>query len=216
MTHSRATSFGCLLLGGLLALVASAQAWWRVADNGATVAFTGSETSGGLSQALALVALAGTLLVLVLQARGRRVVAVLLGLAGLGALVVGAVRLRPGEDVVRTKVRQVSLSDSFALTPTAWPWLFAAAGLLVLAGATLLWFGAPRWVRGADRFARPSASNELTADEAPTADDDPAVVWRALDAGLDPTVGHGDGAFGAADHPDAGERASRGHNGGKD
>ncbi len=47
---------------------------------GATVAFSGSDVTGGLSQALAVVVLAGVLLTLVLAATGRRVVAILLGL----------------------------------------------------------------------------------------------------------------------------------------
>ena len=52
-----------------------------------------------------------------------------------GWSLLGALRVRPSADAVRTQVREVSLADQFALTGTAWPWVYAAAGVLVLAGA---------------------------------------------------------------------------------
>ncbi len=94
----RASVLALLLVAGLLALVASAQSWWRaVGDRGpaglrGTVTFTGADATGGLSQALAIVVLVGVLLALVLAIRGRRVLAVLLALAGLGVAAVGALR----------------------------------------------------------------------------------------------------------------------------
>jgi uncharacterized membrane protein (TIGR02234 family) len=179
---SRPATFAALLLGGLLGVVSSAQPWWRAAGGGSQVSFTGTESTGGLSQALAVVALAGTLLVLVLRVKGRRVVAVLLAAVGVGLVLVGALRLRPSGDSVRTKMREVSLIDQYAVSPSAWPWIFAVGGLLVLAGAAGLAVGAPRWSTGAARFVRPGQ------DSAPPANDDPAAIWKALDAGLDPTA----------------------------
>ena len=85
----RSLALGGLALGAVLALVAGSRAWWRAAGTGVSVAFTGTEATGGLAQALALVALAGVLLALVLRARGRRVLGGLLLLAGAGALVLG-------------------------------------------------------------------------------------------------------------------------------
>ena len=99
----------------MLALVAGSRAWWRAAGTGVSVAFTGTEATGGLAQALALVALAGVLLALVLRSRGRRVLGVLLVLAGAGAVVLGLLRPRPASGAVRTRVLEVSLADSFAL-----------------------------------------------------------------------------------------------------
>jgi Tryptophan-associated transmembrane protein (Trp_oprn_chp) len=67
------------------------------------------------------------------------------------------------------------------LTPTVWPWIFALAGALVLVGAVVMLLRAAHWPVSSDRFQRqPSAQ---LADLA----DDPAGVWRALDAGFDPT-----------------------------
>jgi uncharacterized membrane protein (TIGR02234 family) len=181
-TRSRPLTFGCLALGGLLAVVASAQPWWRASGGGATVSFPGAEATGGLSRALAVVALAGTLLVLVLRARGRQVVAVLLALVGVGSTLVGALRLRPSGSTVRTRLREVTLADSYALTSTTWPWTYAGAGLVLLAGSVLLLVTAPHWPVRPDRFDR-------TAPGAGQLDStDPATTWKALDAGIDPTA----------------------------
>ena len=171
------------VLGGVLTLVTGAQPWWRATGEGVAVAFTGTETTAGLSQALGVVALAGWLLVLVLRTRGRQVVGVLLGLAGAGTLLVGVLRLRPSAAEVRTQVREVSLADQFGLVGTGWSYGYAAAGLLVLAGGLLVLLTAPRWPRRTDRFTREEAVRAVRVDT-----DDPAAVWRAQDAGLDPTV----------------------------
>lgn len=179
----RTLAYAGLLLGGGLGVVAAAQPWWRAVGQDLSVKITGVEATGGLSQALAVVTLAGALLILVLKSRGRRVVGVVLTLAGLGIVVVGALRVRPSSDAVLTQVRAVSLADQFALDPTPWPWVFATAGALVCAGAVLTAVTAGRWPTRADRFARSDRPAHPVA-----ADDEPVDVWRALDAGLDPTV----------------------------
>lgn len=177
------------LLGAALALLAGAQSWWRARSTGVSVAFSGSETTAGLSQALGVLALAGWLLVLVLRRRGRRLVGVVAALTGLGIALVGGLRRPPSAATVQAGVREVSLADQFALTASAWPYLYAAAGLLVLAGGVLVTTTAARWPQRADRFSRAAATARVTAA------DDPAEVWRAQDAGLDPT------------EPEPGERA---------
>ena len=92
---SRVLAFGCLLVGGVLALMSSAQPWWRATGEGVVVKFTGSQVTGGLNQALGIVALAGILLMLVLRVRGRRLVAAMLFLVGVGLVLAGALRLQP-------------------------------------------------------------------------------------------------------------------------
>jgi uncharacterized membrane protein (TIGR02234 family) len=174
------------LLGGTLALLTGAQPWWRATGEGVVVTFTGTETTAGLSQALGVVALAGWLLVLVLRTRGRQVVAVLLSLAGVGIVVVGVLRPRPTAAAVRTQVREVSLADQFALGSTGWVYGYAASGLLVIAGAVLVLLTASRWPQRTDRFSRDGTTAAGTGSG-----NDPADVWRALDAGLDPTLGPG-------------------------
>lgn len=181
---------GLLAGAGLLAVIASAQPWWRAAgaesaNSGESVSFSGTEATGGLSQALALVVLAGALLSLVLATRGRRVLAVLLAVAGLGVVVLGGLRLPPSDIAVRTRFRQVSLVEQFVLDATAWPWSYALAGIGVMVGAALLWIFSPRWPTGGRRFERSSRSDPPSRAAAAA---DPAETWRTLDAGLDPTV----------------------------
>jgi uncharacterized membrane protein (TIGR02234 family) len=193
---SRTGVLGLLAGGGLLAVIASAQPWWRAvgAEPPSTdsVVFSGADATGGLSQALALVVLAGTLLTLVLATRGRRVLAVLLAIAGLGMAVLGAMRLPPSDNAVRTRFRLVSLVEQFLLDATAWPWIYALAGAGVVVGAVLLWLFSPSWPGRRRRFERSSRAHPPSAAAAnfdvaadPTAD--PADTWRALDAGVDPT-----------------------------
>jgi uncharacterized membrane protein (TIGR02234 family) len=180
--RSRALAFGCLLLGGGLAMVGSAQPWWRAVGDGVVVKFSGTQATGGLSQALAIVALAGTLLMLALRARGRRVIGALLVPVGAGIAVVGGLRLQPGADAVRSQVREVSLADALQLSATVWPWVFALSGVLVAAGGLLTMTTAATWPSGTDRFQPGSSKAGVSGS------DDPAELWKAMDVGLDPTA----------------------------
>jgi len=189
----RGPALGGLAAGAVLALVAGSRAWWRAAGTGVSVTFTGTEATGGLAQALALVVLAGVLLALVLKSRGRRVLGVLLVLTGAGVVVLGLTRPRPASGTVRSRVLEVSLADQFALLGTPWPYVYGVAGLLVLAAAGVMALTAPRWPSRAGRFERPVAggpgpSPQPAATTGAPAADDPAALWRLLDAGVDPTV----------------------------
>jgi uncharacterized membrane protein (TIGR02234 family) len=180
--RSRALAFGCLLVGGGLALVGSAQPWWRAVGEGVVVKFSGAQATGGLSQALAIVALAGTLLMLALPTRGRRVMGALLLPVGAGIAVAGGFRLQPSADAIRNQVREVSLADAFGLTATAWPWIFAFSGVLLAAGALLTMTSAATWPSGSDRFQPGSSKAGVSAS------DDPAGLWKVMDVGVDPTT----------------------------
>lgn len=179
----RGPTLAVLLLGAGLGFVAAAQPWWRASGGDAAVTFSGSDATGGLCQALAAVSLAGVLLVLVLQRRGRRVLAGALAATGLGMVATGALQTAPDAEAVRNRVRQVSLTDQFALSTSAWPWVYALAGLLVLIGALLLWFGAGRWAERSNRFSRSGPPSADVTD----LNDDPNRAWKDLDAGRDPT-----------------------------
>lgn len=180
---SRGSILAVLLAGAAVGFVAGAQPWWRATGDGAAVTFSGSDVTGGLCQALAAVAGAGVLLALVLRAVGRRVLAVLLAAGGSAMIATGLLQTAPDVEAVRTRVRQVSLTDQFALSATLWPWVYAAAGLLVLTGAVLLWWGAPRWVARVSRFERAAGGGAPAA----ALSEDPARAWKDLDAGVDPT-----------------------------
>jgi uncharacterized membrane protein (TIGR02234 family) len=198
----RLLALGGLAVGAVLALVAGSRAWFRAAGTGVSVAFTGTEASAGLAQALALVVLAGALLGLVLRSRGRRVLGVLLVLAGAGVVVLGVSHPRPSSSTVQSRVLEVSLADQFALEGTPWPYVYGVAGLLVVAAATLMTVSAGRWPSRAARFERPVAGAAQTTTgtlgAGALSEDDPAALWRQLDAGLDPT---------AAEDPEPSERA---------
>jgi uncharacterized membrane protein (TIGR02234 family) len=178
--RSRALAFSCLLVGGAVALIGSGQPWWRAAGEGVVLKFSGTQATGGLSQALAIVALAGTLLMLALRTRGRRIIGALLVLVGVGLAVVGGLGVRPSADAIGSQVHGVSLPDT--LSATVWPWIFVASGVLVAVGAVLTMITAGTWPSRSDRF-RPGSSRS----EGP-ASDDPAELWKAMDAGVDPTT----------------------------
>ena len=127
--------------------------------------------------------------------RGRRVLAVLLAVAGLGVVVLGGLaRCRRVTLAVRTRFRQVSLVEQFVLEGTAWPWIYALAGVGVVVGAALLWTVSPRWPSGDNASSDPSRADPSPPDGEPRHRPaaDPAEAWRALDAGVDPTVGADD------------------------
>jgi hypothetical protein len=141
----RSLAMGSLVGGSLLALA---------------LAWTNASVSQDLIRALALVALAGAVLILVLQVGGRRVVGLLLGVLGL------------------------AMATAAALLPEpAVPWRigYASGGALVAFGGLLTMITSGRWPIPPDRFRR----SEGGASPDPA---DPADLWRAMDAGLDPTV----------------------------
>ena len=179
--RSRALAFGCLLLGSALALLGGAQPWWRATGEGVVLRFTGTQATGGLSQALAIVALAGTLLMLALRTRGRRVVGALLLLVGVGLAMLGGLGLQPNADAVGSEVHGVGLA-AFQLSATVWPWVFAVSGALVATGGALTMITAGTWPARSNRFQPGQSKAEVPASE------DPAELWKAMDAGADPTT----------------------------
>ena len=178
--RNRGLAFGCLLIGGALALIGSGQPWWRGAGEGVDLKFSGTQATGGLSQTLAILALAGTLLLLALRTRGRRIIGALLALVGVGLAVVGGLGLRPSADAFGSQVRQVSLAET--LSATAWPGIFVGSGVLITIGAVLTMITARTWPSRSDRFRPGSGRSEGSAS------DDPAELWKAMDAGVDPTT----------------------------
>ena len=180
--RSRTLAFSCLLIGGASALIGSGQPWWRATGEGVVVRFSGTQATGELSQALAIVALAGTFLMLALRTRGRRVIGALLVLVGVGLAVVGGLGSRPNTGAISSQVHEVSLADTLQLTATVWPWVLAVSGVLVTVGAVSTVITAGSWPSRSDRF-RP----ESRRSEAPAAQD-PAELWKAMDAGVDPTT----------------------------
>ncbi|OYO01370.1 Trp biosynthesis-associated membrane protein [Enemella evansiae] len=119
-----------------------------------------SGAGGPAGVVLAAAALAGLALALILRHIGRRVLGVLLALLGVG-MVAGVISGGPAGIA---------------------HWAYALCGLLVVAGSVLMVARAQRWPRRPDRFDRTRARAQTSPD------DDPNEVWKALDAGHDPTT----------------------------
>ncbi|SDB85314.1 trp region conserved hypothetical membrane protein [Raineyella antarctica] len=174
----RLLAYATLALGALVAFVTGAQPWWNAVVAEGRGPVSGNLSSGSLTQALAVVTVAGVLLSLTLAARGRQVLGAVLALAGSGMVWVGAARPRPSQDVVQQALRSFSLSVDGTLEATPWPWAYAAGGVLVAVGGVLLVVLAPRWGSRRSRFERGPVAVDL---------EDPTAIWKALDAGVDPT-----------------------------
>ncbi|MGI8458382.1 MAG: Trp biosynthesis-associated membrane protein [Propionibacteriaceae bacterium] len=182
--RTRSYAFGLLALGGLGGLISAAQPWWVGAAEGSNVTFSGTETTGGLAQAVPFVLLAGTLLALALRARGRAVLGAVLAVAAVGGVVAGVLRPAPPRELVLTRLQAVTLGDTYQLESTAWSSVFVLAALLALAGGVLMLVRAGRWPTRAARFERAATSGQMVPAVPETSE---AALWSALDAGVDPT-----------------------------
>jgi hypothetical protein len=155
-----------LALGSLVALMAAARP--RLTTGVPGEQLTGAGTPAG--SALALVVLAGTGALLLARRRGRRALGVVLAAAGLGT---AAAFLRP----VEAWSGFAGPADQLSPHRSAWAWLGAAAGLLVLAAGAAVVVRAGRW-------PLPRRSFEGSAPRAAG----PRDAWDALDRGEDPTA----------------------------
>jgi hypothetical protein len=124
------------------------------------VASMSAGVSQDLTRALAVVALVGAVSILVLGRRGRRMLGLLLGVLGLAMVLAGVLLPEP-----------------------ALPWriAYSAGGALVAFGGLLTMITRTGWSAPANRF-RQKGTGTL-ADSG-----DPVDLWRAMDAGLDPTA----------------------------
>ena len=179
----RSVALGVLLAGIAVAISSGYLPWALIIEPQARAEIAGQETTGGLAPALTLAAAAGSLLIMVLGARGRRVVGVVVGLVGAGMVLTGLLFNEPPPG----RVDQLSGSTSFDIAPAiavgVGAWLYVCAGVLLVAGAVLTIVHSPGWPSRVRRFERPDSSP-------PSVDtDDPLALWQAMDAGLDPTAG---------------------------
>lgn len=178
------TGFGPTVLAGLatagLTAVASGKPWFRAAvDPNLVAGVRDSDRSADMPVALALglVVLAGWGAVLVTRGRFRRAVAGLALVAALGVIasVVSAPFTLP--DQVRENLP--GGSQHVSVSPTGW--FVTAAVAAVLSGVVLVlaWRQIPAWPTMSSRYDAPATQ--------PSAEADDADLWKALDAGRDPT-----------------------------
>lgn len=189
--RSLAVALLCGALGAAVALLATRQRW---AEGTATVAggafpltAKGSDVTG-VPAALAIVGLAALVAVFAVRRAGRFLVAALLALSGAGTLaaaLIGATDSGALDDKAAEASGDTSATVG-ALTHTAWPYVAAAGGLLILlAGLLALRYGR-LWPAMSGRYERSGAPRQRRTAQ-PADPDRPEDLWKALDRGEDPT-----------------------------
>lgn len=154
-------------------------------------------TLDSASTALGLVALAGVVAVLATRGVGRRIVGVVLALAGAllawrsvtGLSAISAARAR---SLVRERHSGVGVDATVAphLSVHAyWPTLSAVCGVLVLIAGVLVAVRGGGWAGMSARYEAPSAGQPTAEDAAAERARADASMWTALDRGDDPTSG---------------------------
>ncbi|MDO0932403.1 TIGR02234 family membrane protein [Streptomyces sp. DG2A-72] len=178
-------------LGAAVALLATRQQWSEgtatVAGGSFPLTAKGSDVTG-VPAALAIVGLAALVAVFAVRKSGRLLVAALLALSGAG-IVVAAVFGASDSSALDEKAAAATGDTAAgvdALTHTAWPYVAAVGGvLLLLAGLLALRYGR-LWPAMSGRYERSGAVRPRR--KAPVVDPDrPEDLWKALDRGEDPT-----------------------------
>ncbi|MET9680780.1 TIGR02234 family membrane protein [Streptomyces coeruleorubidus] len=189
--RSLAVALLCGALGAAVALLATRQRW---AEGTATVAggafpltAKGSDVTG-VPAALAVVGLAALVAVFAVRRAGRLVVAALLALSGAGIVVAALLGASDGS-ALDEQAAQASGDTSASvdtLSHTAWPYVAAVGGvLLLLAGLLALRYGR-LWPAMSGRYER-GGTPQPRRKAASVDPDRPEDLWKALDRGEDPT-----------------------------
>ncbi|WP_455361937.1 TIGR02234 family membrane protein [Streptomyces sp. SYSU K21746] len=192
---SRRSVAAALLLGAVgaaVVLLASGQTWAEgsAAVGGGTLPL---EADGrdvtGVPAALAVVGLAALVAVFAVRRAGRVLVGALLALSGAGAAVAAFLGASDSDalnaEAARTAADSTATVD--ALSHTAWPFVSAAGGLLILlAGLLALRYG-KNWPAMSGRYERDGTPRARRAARTAVDPERPEELWKALDRGEDPT-----------------------------
>ncbi|MFJ4482223.1 TIGR02234 family membrane protein [Streptomyces longwoodensis] len=178
-------------LGAAVALLATRQRWSEgtatVAGGSFPLTARGSDVTG-VPAALAIVGLAALVAVFAVRRAGRFAVSALLALSGLG-IVTAALVGASDSGALDEKAAQASGDTSATVASfshTAWPYVAAVGGLLILlAGLLALRYGR-LWPAMSGRYERGGAPRPRRV-AAPADPDRPEDIWKALDRGEDPT-----------------------------
>ncbi|KES04681.1 membrane protein [Streptomyces toyocaensis] len=189
---SLAAALFCGALGAAVALLASRQQWSEgtatVAGGAFPLTARGSDVTG-VPAALAVVGLAALVAVFAVRRAGRLAVAALLALSGAG--IVTAALLGTSDSAALDEQAAKASGDTSAtvdaLSHTAWPYVAAVGGaLLLVAGLLAVRYGR-LWPAMSGRYERDGAAPRPRRRPAPAAPDRPEDLWKALDRGEDPT-----------------------------
>jgi len=188
--RSLAVALMCGALGAAVALLSTRQSWSEgtasVAGGDFPLTAKGSDVTG-VPASLAIVGLAALVAVFAVRRAGRFLVAALLALSGAGT-VAAALLGASDSSALDEKAAQAAGDTSatvHALTHTAWPYVAAAGGALILfAGLLALRYGR-LWPAMSGRYERDGTPRPRKAK--PVDPDRPEDIWKALDRGEDPT-----------------------------
>lgn len=189
---SLAAALLCGALGAAVALLASRQQWSEgtatVAGGAFPLTAQGSDVTE-VPAALAVVGLAALVAVFAVRRAGRLAVAALLALSGAG--IVTAALLGVSDSAALDEQAAKASGDTSAtvdaLSHTAWPYVAAVGGaLLLVAGLLAVRYGR-LWPAMSGRYERGGAAPRPRRRPAPADPDRPEDLWKALDRGEDPT-----------------------------
>jgi uncharacterized membrane protein (TIGR02234 family) len=189
MTEGRRTFGPVVALGvaaAVLAAVAAARPWVRLAEPGDSALVVPLATEDGemaLAAAVSLVLLASWGVVLVTRGVVRRLVAGLALLAALGlaaTVVVGALRLP--DTFADSMLEAGAQSPSTQLT--GWFWVAAITTTASVLATALAVAWCPAWPEMGTRYDAPGTGR----DEPPPEDRTSLDLWKSMDEGRDPTA----------------------------
>ncbi|MFD9394599.1 TIGR02234 family membrane protein [Streptomyces sp. NPDC060000] len=178
-------------LGSAVTLLSTRQLWSEgkatVAGGAFPLTARGSDVTG-VPAALAIAALAALVAVFAVRRSGRFAVSALLALSGAGIMTAALLGATDGsaldEQAARASGDTSATVASFS--HTAWPYVAAAGGaLILLAGLLALRYGR-LWPTMSGRYERDGAPRPRRAAK-PVDPDRPEDIWKALDRGEDPT-----------------------------
>ncbi|MEU2394511.1 TIGR02234 family membrane protein [Streptomyces sp. NPDC007369] len=177
-------------LGATVVLLGSGRVWARgtaAVGGGALPVTADGQAVTGLPAALAIVGLAALVAVFAVRGTGRLLVSALLALSGLGAAVsaVLAADDRQALDAQAARATADTAAQVGALAHTAWPYVTAAGGVLILAAGLLALRHGRTWPAMGGRYERDGGARSRRP--APADPDRPEDLWKALDRGEDPT-----------------------------
>jgi uncharacterized membrane protein (TIGR02234 family) len=188
-SRERARVVAAAAAGSLLLLLTSGRTWMTVRSAGPLavppVRLDARDLAPGVP-ALALLGLAGAAGLLAARGLVRRLVALVLAAAGLGAAVLaGVAAYAPGagDSALRAAGERLPGGGNATAGASAWPAIAVVGGLVVLLAGAYAVARSARWSALGGRYDAPGEVRNARAAASPDRD-----AWRALDAGDDPTA----------------------------
>lgn len=175
---------GVLLAGAVLCLIGSGMSWGTAQR--ADLMSSEASVSGGdlvpVARAVGLLGLAAVVAVHATRRWGRRLVGVLLMVAGSAVLAqTYVVALELPEYVLRHLEGPTGAEFAGAAAARGGPLVLAAGGAAIAVAGLALTVWGPRWPSMGARYERPAAAR-------PANESSDRAVWDALDRGEDPTI----------------------------